>query len=117
MSPSDQIAVAAAILGAGIACLALVLAGLSIWGFFNIRESARKAASESAQAEMRKLMDASGGLGAKLEAAIQERITSEADKLFADISMAGAFGNPQTSQPSVPIADKYPKGDTPSEGP
>ncbi len=113
MTTSDAIAIGAACLGAGLTVLAIVIAGASLWGFYNIKKSAKAVAQSTARAEVLALLDAGSEVGAKLREEMQSRIDKESDRLFQDFSMSGAFSSGAgKSEASPPIADKYPKEDS-----
>jgi hypothetical protein len=105
---SDAIAVGAACVGAGLALLGIIVAILSVWGYLNIRSSAKKASQATAKAEVLRLLDEKSEMGAKLREEIYRRIAAEADMLYDDLALSGAFTR-TGAETSERIAENYPK--------
>ncbi|HEY1948175.1 MAG TPA: hypothetical protein VGG97_14285 [Bryobacteraceae bacterium] len=108
MPTSDAIAIGAAFVGVGLTILAIVLAVWSFLGYALIRDQAGKLAADVARQEVLKLLDESSPLGVKLRNEIKKRIEAEADRLFADVSLSGAFSGDSAAGA---VAEEYPKGD------
>ncbi len=111
MTTSDAIAISAACVGAGLVVLSLVIAVASLIGYYNIKGSAAAAAQKTAKAHVMELLDEKAELGAKLRLEIQQRIEEEADRLFADVSMSGAFSVTEENRVRLRrLPKKYPEG-------
>ena len=108
MSTSDAIAIGAALVGAGLTLVGLMVAFLSLWGIFTIRQEAGRVAEIAAREQILTLISGQGELSDKLVTEVQKRVEAEADRLFADLSLSGAFSKGETEE-QKPIAEEYPK--------
>jgi len=111
MGPSDEIAVSAAILGAGLTILGIVIAVASLWGILSIRAHAKDTAEKVAADKVMELLSKESDFSRKLKEEVRIRIEAESDRLYQDISMSAAFSVRTKLPDEAPIAEEYPRGE------
>jgi uncharacterized membrane protein YhiD involved in acid resistance len=107
MTTSEAIAAGAAILGAGLTVLAIVIAIASLWGILTIRKLAKESAQKVATDKVLELFTDESELSRKLKAEIQKRVEAEADRLYGDLSMSLAFQR-TPGQELGKVGEEYP---------
>lgn len=109
MTTSDAIAIGAAILGSGLTILAVAIAIAAFVGLNGIKKVACEEASKAAHAEILKWVSEKGELGDKLKQEVTRCVAIEANSLYSDMKISGAFPQESTNSPMGNVAEQYPK--------
>jgi hypothetical protein len=91
-----------------LAALAIIIAIAAVWGYQSIAGEATKRAESAAGKKLDEYF-ASEEISVKLKAAIESRLTLEADQLYQDLVLGGADVSARAPEGTQPIADAYPE--------
>ena len=106
MQLNDWLTTTLSVLTIAVTILGVMIAIGAIFGYRGIKDEATRIATKTAQEQIASFLT-SEQIQDKLKAEIKTRVGEEADRLFADFSMAGAF--PAGADHTEPIAEEYPK--------
>jgi hypothetical protein len=93
-----------------LSILGVVIAVAAVWGFASIKSEARSIAEAVSHKRVSDLIR-SEQIMDTIKAEVKKRVSAEADQLYADFQMAGAFPKGQ-GEVGPPMGETYPaKGD------
>ena len=112
MQLNDWLTATLSVLTISLTILGVLIALIAVWGYRGIRDEAKSIADLAAKQQISSYLD-SEAIQDKLKEEIRKRIEDEADKLFADLSIAVAYAPPSgpSGEPGVgqePFAEEYP---------
>lgn len=114
MSTSDAIAIAAAIVGAGLTLFALVIAGVALFGISGLRNYARQIAEREAIKQVLEMHAPESEAWSKMKGVLDARLEATADRLWRDIKVLIEFPETKPSEGDSPASPshtgEYPNG-------